>query len=494
MTQLPRPFDDRKEKRPGFQDFRRKLGDEGELPPSRQPGQRGEHVEPKRVPSDRPNVLYIICDQLRVDTFGFMGLPSIRTPNLDRLATEGAYCTRSYCSSPVCMPARATFMTGHYVGRHNVVQNGWPMAKDEEVFPRRLSEAGYRTANIAKVHCGRGVNQIWEYHQGVKDAFGATKPSDVPFIRDVYPNLKFLGDHPCDNADSVLYGDYPGPVETTKSFNIANAAMKWLYYQDDPRPWFLRVSFDDPHPPVVPPEPYASMYKPEDVPPELLQGWKESLAGKPEVVRDFASYKQLDQTSEEDHRIHAAKYMGLVSHLDAQIGRILDYLDQTEFAESTIVVLNSDHGHMIGEHGLSHKGAFLFEGVLRIPTLLRWRGRIKPGTRIDALVDAVDFVPTIYDMLKLEIPEHLPGKSLVPLLTGQVEKIRDYAFAHWDDFGYCIVGERYKLCWWDTDEGELYDLESDPLEKQNLWDSPALSEVQVRMLAELQKWRDEHVM
>ncbi len=488
---LDRPWEDSKEPRPSFNGFRNSLVDQGRLRVSKREDRKRPDL-PLRKASERVNVLYLMADQLRADTFGFMGHPSIKTPNLDRLAGEGAFLTRSYCSSPVCAPSRATFMTGEYVGRNGVVQNGVKMTGDAVVFPKVLSENGYRTANIAKVHCGRGVQDIWEFHEGVHDVFGATKPSSVPFVPSNYPELKFIGGHDCDNPNCVLYGKYPGPVETTKSFLCANAAMKWLYYHDDPRPFFLRVSFDDPHPPVVPPEPFAGMYSPEDVPEDLLEGFEQSIMNKPQSIKEFRKYKLCDRISEQDHRIHAARYMALVSHLDAQIGRIIDYLDRTEFSANTIVVVNSDHGHMTGEHGLSHKGSFLFEGVCRIPTVIRWPGKIQPGTKVDAVVDAVDFVPTIYEMLGVESPVKLPGKSFLPLLTGEAEKIRDYAFVHWDDYGFGIIGKEWKLTYFDCDgEGELYNLNEDPLEKNNLYNEPGLADKKEELMKLLMRWREK---
>ncbi len=485
------PGSDRVISKGGFENFRHYLSENGRLSPIEKK-ERTQKVPIRHTP-DRPNVLWLMADQLRADTFGFMNHPFIQTPNLDKLAREGAFCRRSYCSSPVCMPARATFLTGDYLARHGVIANGYRMNAEEPVFPGKVREAGWRTANIGKVHSGRGAGETWEYHEGVKDAFGATKPSDVPFDPENYPELTFLGYEPVDNSDAVLHGVYPGPVKTTKSYVMATQAMKWLYWHDDPRPFFLRVSFDDPHPPIVPPEPFAGMYDPDSIPLDFLDGFRESLANKPQVVREWAEYSKKTMITEEDHRKHAARYCGLVSHLDAQFGRILDYLDELGIADNTIVIMNSDHGNMIGEHGLTHKGSILFEGVSRIPTVFRWPGRIKAGTVVDSVVDNVDFVPTVFDMLGLDIDEYLPGKSIFPVLEGKEEKVRDYAFIQWYDYGFAVVGKKFKLAWWDSDEdGELYDLETDPYEKVNLFNDGSYAETRNELLGILNEWREEH--
>jgi arylsulfatase len=486
------PGRDRTTHRPNFGQFRDILAEQGRLPP------RGRTLNATRkVPRHHhpagPNVLWLMADQLRADTFGFAGHPFIRTPNLDRLAAEGMVFDRSYCSSPVCMPSRATTMTGYYLDRHGVIQNGYPMKEEMVTFPTLVREAGYRTASIAKVHCGRGAGSIWEYHEDVQDAFGATKPSKVAFDPTVYPDITFLGNEVGDDSDGVLYGCYPGPVPTTKSYQIADRAMSWLYWNDDPRPFMLRASFDDPHGPVVPPRPFYQMYDPADIPDEMVQGIAESLAAKPKNIQEYYTYTRHDRHTEDDLRRYAVEYCALVSHLDAQMGRILDYLDEMDWSDNTIVILNADHGNMNGEHGLTHKGGHNYEGVARIPTVVRWPGHVEPGSRSSALVDGVDFMPTVLDMLGIAVPTELPGHSLVPVLEGRATRIRDHAFVQWDDYGFTVVGEQYKLTWWDCDsDAELYDLKADPYEKNNLYHDPAHADTGAALLTVLNTWREQY--
>lgn len=485
------PTQDRKQTHSGFMEFRKKLADEGRLRHIPRPA-KGQTKTPVRQPSERVNVLWLMADQLRADTFGFMGHPMCKTPNLDRLAAEGAFFTRSFCSEPVCAPSRAAMLTGHYNYRNGVLQNGYPMREGELTWPKLMTDAGYRTASIGKTHCGRSGSRIFEYNQGVKDAFGATKPSDVPFVPGLFPDADFLGGKPVDNSDWVISGKYPGPPETTKSYNMANQAIKWLYWNDDPRPFLLRVSFDDPHPPVVPPEPYASMYSPDEIPEELVAAQTESMEGKPRTVQEWQVFHHMDMITERQHRKHIARYFGLVTHLDAQIGRILDYLEETEFADNTIVILNSDHGQMTGEHGLVHKGPHMYEGVTRIPTIVRWPGQVQPGTRIDALAEGVDLMPTVLEMTGIDCPD-VDGKSWCPLLKGDVEDLRDFAFVQWEDYVFCIRGKRWKLAYFvPDDDGELYDMDADPLEKVNLYHDPAHSKIRQDLMRQLDEWRDVH--
>jgi len=489
MSSTPaEPGRDRTGRDIGFGTFRRGLVDAGRLPP-RKRAEPGSHV-PKRHYSERLNVLWIMADQLRADVFGFAGHKLIKTPNLDRLAEQGAVFTQSFCNSPVCAPSRASMATGHYLFTHGVIQNSWGMRPAEVTFPTLLRQAGYRTASIGKTHCGRGDKQIWEYSAYLEDAFGATKPSQAPFDPSIIPGIKFIGDEVCDDSDHVLYGTYPGPAQTTKTYALTNATMKWLYWHDDPRPFFLRVSYDDPHPPVLPPPPYDRMYDPDEVPAEYLACMRESFAGKPATVREFAQFQSWDRISEADHRRHIAYYLGLVSHMDTQIGRLLDYLEELDYASNTLVLLNADHGHMLGEHGMTHKGIVCYEGVTHIPTVMKCPGRFRPGMRIDALVEGVDLMPTFLDMLNVPVPTGLHGHSWVPLLDGTATSVREEAFIQWEDYGYCIRGKCYKLTWFDSDQcGEMYDLETDPWEMHNLYSDAAYTSTRNDLLERLQVWR-----
>ena len=256
-------------KKRGFFQFRDKLVAEGRLPELERPAKPAGSVGPLHKP-DRPNVLWIMADQLRGDTFGFMGHPVCRTPALDRLAAQGMVFTRSYCSQPVCEPSRATMLTGHNSFQNGVLQNGYRLRAGEVTLPEILARSGYTTANIGKTHCGRPGREVFQHEQPVRDVYGVTFPSDAAFDPELFPGTTYLGGEPVTNPNEVISGTYPGPVESTKSYNIATQARVWLEQQNGANPFFLRVSFDDPHPPVVPPEPYASMYSPGDVPDEVI--------------------------------------------------------------------------------------------------------------------------------------------------------------------------------------------------------------------------------
>lgn len=483
-----------------YSDFRRWLADEGRIPhsPSAQRKARPSPAAKPAAERGRPNVLWLMADQLRWDTFGFMRHSMCRTPHLDQLAAQGMVFDRSYCAMGVCVPSRASFFTGQYLYRHGALNNHYRMKPGRRTFPEFFRDAGYRTANFGKHHCGRPSSQVWEYQDSFQDVLGATAPTRVPFQKQCFSDAVYFGYEKSDNPNLVLHGTYPAPVEATKSYHLAHYAIQWLEWNDDPRPWMLRVSLDDPHPPVVPPEPFASMYDPADIPSDLVDAMRESLAQKPQTVRDYARLHGDTLITEDDHRRHAARYMGFVTHLDAQFGRVLHHLEATGEDGNTLVLFNSDHGHMIGEHGLACKGPLFYDGTCAIPTVLRWPGRITPGTRTDALVHGIDLAPTLCDLLEIPVPDDhvFDGESWRPLIEGRKKQIRDHTFLQFEDFGFAVVDGRYKLCHWDSDpegaNGELYDLQTDRYEKRNRYNDPDLASIRAGLTAHLKAWRTHH--
>lgn len=470
-------------------------------------GKVGEHpkpIEPKagrrkieRHYDERPNVLWLMADQWRGDMLGFLGRhPAVKTPNLDRLAAKGVTFIRSYCNYPVCVPSRATMMTSRRVQDIGVWSNQHPMNEEEVCFPKLIEKAGYRTASLGKTHCGRSATDIFEYVDNPKDAFGATVPTDVPFDPDLYPDCMIPEGWDRNNPNNVLHGTYPAPKEVTKSYILASKAISFLHYHTRPKPFFLRVSFDDPHLPVVPPKEYADMYSLEDATPEILADVDKVVKGKSETGRLIADHLSVpDSTTDDDLRLHAIRYMALCTHLDAQIGRILDYLEEVGYAENTLILFNSDHGHKLGELRAISKSATLLEAENWIPTILSWPGKLPEGKQVDALIEGIDLAPTFLDALNIPTPETMQGRSFLPVAKRERVKIRDYAVIQWEDFGYAIVDERWKLIHYagdSPDDGELYDLENDPWEKVNLWNDESASEARGRLWAELEAWKREH--
>jgi arylsulfatase A-like enzyme len=267
------------------------------------------------------------------------------------------------------------------------------------------------------------------------------------------------------------------------------------------KPFFMFASFHDPHPPYLVPEPWASMYRPEEMQPGRLAEGELALLPphfqKTQEPRpDFSMYRETfgahgfhsHLIDDESLRRDIAIYYGIISFMDHWIGRILDALDRLGLTENTLVVFASDHGHFLGQHGLIAKGPFHFEDLLRVPMLLRYPGRVAKGRRTSALQSHVDFAPTFLSAAGIETPGWMQGVDQLGCWCGGSEKARDHVIVE-DRFELTLVhlrtyvDERYKITVYrDRDWGELFDLEQDPREERNLWDNPACATLKCELL------------
>jgi arylsulfatase A-like enzyme len=258
----------------------------------------------------------------------------------------------------------------------------------------------------------------------------------------------------------------------------------------------MSVNIFQPHAPYWPTEEYLSHYKPEQIPsPNYHEG---ELQNKP-------IYQQVDhqaasgghdisfvKTSDLQHRKMKAAYYAMIEQVDTEVGRMLQVLEETGQAENTIVIYMSDHGEMLGDHGIFLKGPYFYEGAIRVPFIIRWPGRYKAGLRIDALTEMVDLTPTLLEAAGISIPAGVQGRSLTPLLTGQTLTHRDSIYCEFFDslavynpppMATCVRTERNKLVYYHKlKSGELYDLEKDPAETYNLWDTPSARPAREEMM------------
>ncbi len=496
--------------------------------------------------ADRPNFLCFVVDQMRWDHLGCAGNPVIQTPNLDRLAREGVHFTRAYCNNPLCMPSRATLFTGLTPRAHKVRTNGIPLDRRFPTILQSLAEAGYHTISVGKLH----LNPYWTAKGVAPEALdpldwpeaapmwnsGRLKHAPTPYygFQDVELTVvhgpSTTGDWrrwlraKAPEAEKYLTREYwrttPHQAEQCilhdlseeLHYNswVAERSIDYLKRQPKDEPFFLWCSFPDPHHPYAPPKPYSELYDPADVVmPTRREGELDDLApffkevyekGMPLSGR-FAPTKIADEQMRE---IIALTY-GMVSHIDACIGRVLQVLEERGLADDTIVCFLSDHGDMMGDHWLLNKGPFHFEGLLKLPFIWHWPKRFARGSKAEGLASYLDFAPTILDLAGLPIPEgqvpgeveakrQLPpwsGKSLVPILTGESQAVREAALVE-NDEDYLglklrtLVTERYKLTYYaGEDFGELFDLQEDPGEVHNLWHDPAYSSLRADLLQRL---------
>ena len=374
----------------------------------------------------KPNVIIITTDQQRRDSLSCYGSSFTSTPNISRLAEGGIVFDRGYCSNPVCTPARASIFTGKYVGRHGAWNVGMNVAPDERMLSRILAEEGYRTHYIGKAHFnsfggkpGVSVEGIegWEklypefagpYYGfekvelslghgmwGMAGHYGAWVRSQVE--EEEFRSLKNatrLGEH---EFGGEAY-DWDMPMKLHSSVWTAERTMEFLRNHDGTKPFLLGVGFQDPHHPHAVPREFDGRIDPAAVPmPDYDEGelddkpgfFKEALLGKLEesaVRGDYWVAGQgagfdFTQVDEREARIGRAYYYNLVRIIDGQMGRILDCLDETGLADDTIVVFTTDHGELLGDHGLWMKGPFHYEQLLRIPMIMRWPGGFAGGSR-----------------------------------------------------------------------------------------------------------------
>ena len=398
----------------------------------------------------RPNILLITADQWRGDSLGVMGHPCVRTPTLDALAAEAMVFANHFAPCAPCSPARASLYTGLYQMNHRVVANGTPLDARFDNVALAARRAGYRPALFGYTDTtldprGRDPNdpELQSYEE-VLPGFTCRQPlreDDRPWItwlRQRGHDAKLLADPhavaPAEDGGVSLAPPGYGADETQTAF-LVEKLLEWHAEQDASQPWFAHVSFLRPHPPFVVPEPYASMVRPEDVPPPIpLSDDPHPLVG---LTRDLARASNFQpglegsvaQLSPDDFARIRALYYGMIAEVDAQLGRLFEALKARDDWAETLVIFTSDHGEMLGDHGLLGKGGFYPQGQ-HIPLMIRLPGGA--AGRVEGFTSATDVFPTLIDLWGIA-PGHAPdGETLLPAVTGQGKAGRDWALWEFD--------------------------------------------------------------
>ena len=431
--------------------------------------------------ASRPNLLLIMSDEHAPQFSSPYGHPIVRSPNLDRLAARGVTFDACYCPSPLCVPSRAAFMTGKHLHRVRAYDNGAPFPSDEATWAHMLCAAGYEVVLDGKMHFV-GPDSLHGFErQLTRDSTSRIAGSEWldPFprgFRDGATTRRWVEEAGPGKRNNLVFDD--GVEEAALAFLREKAAAPG----PAEKPWALCVSFLAPHFPLVVPEPYFSMYYPHNVDlPVIPPGHLESQ--HPAHERGRLAYDLYDYTDEQIRRCRAA-YYGLVTHLDERIGRLLDALaGGGQNAQDTAVVYTSDHGELIGEHGLWWKNDF-YEHSSRVPLIISWPGHGAAGHRFGGAVSLLDVARTLVDVGGAPDPGDLDGDSLLPVL-------RDPESATWKDEAYCeyyghstnraqrmLRAGKYKLCYYHGEPVELYDLAADPNELRNLAGRPEYAAVQ----------------
>ncbi|HEX8234861.1 MAG TPA: sulfatase-like hydrolase/transferase [Abditibacteriaceae bacterium] len=462
----------------------------------------------------RPNILWICTDQQRFDTLGCYGNPLVHTPNLDRLAASGTLFERAFCQNPLCTPSRASFLTGRYPRTTRTRQNGQSIPTDEKLVTRLLADADYRCGLAGKLHLSACAPKACpDLERRIDDGYSTFHWSHHPDgdwpsseynqwlaaqgIK--YSRKSFRGSSYVETSMAPEYHQTSWCAEKAIDFIHAQANME--------QPWLFSVNCYDPHHPFDPPEEYLQRYldRLDEIPlPNYILG---ELEDKPGVQRTdhrgaYGGQRKLypfNRMTKDDHRLIRAAYWAMCDLIDAQVGRMLEALESTGQRDNTLVVFMSDHGEMLGDHGFYLKGPFFYEPAVRVPLIISWPGVVQANQRSSALVELVDLAPTLLEACDQPVYGGMQGHSLWPLLTGKAP-----ANHHRDDV-YCehygtthhkpgqtgayatmVRTDRYKLVAIHGEKfGELYDLQRDAAETNNLWCDPAHQAIRMELLQRL---------
>jgi arylsulfatase A-like enzyme len=491
---------------------------------------------------DRSNVLCFVTDQLRYDHLGCMGNGTIETPNIDALAADGVTCERAYVTNPVCMPSRASILTGRMPRETGVRFNGGPLDEDVTTLPEALSEAGYRTYSAGKLHLhhysapsnadiddldpGRHpeCRALWDTGriETPPEPYYGFDTVDLTLGHTNYISGGYLhwleSEHPeeldrieAEGADPTdRFTDVPREDAHYNRW-IADRTRSFIREQGD-EPFFAWCSFPDPHPPWIAPEPWDEMYDPDAVDdPARREG---ELADLPppfshpeleDVDDGVAAVRYGSAVPDSRMRESVATNYGMTSFVDQEIGRVMETLDAEGLREDTIVVFLSDHGNSFGDHWQGAKDVWShFDSLARVPFIWSWPDRLPEGRRVEGVVSTLDLVPTLLESCGVPTPEPgydgyaepgcgvpaLPGTSLGPLLRGETESVHDGVVIEGDSYDgprpRSYVTDRYKLTLFPGQPyGQLYDLVADPDELYNRWDDPEYADVKARLRGEL---------
>lgn len=480
----------------------------------------------------RPNILLISADQQRADCFGFMGR-KVKTPHLDQLAADGTHFDACITPSVVCQPARASILTGQLCRTHGVHDNGIDLdpAVGERGWAGALGAAGYQTGFFGKAHFST-------YHTyeptGTPECLQSSAQYDEdwngPYMGFEHLELMLVGhnwwapeqppkgqhyerfyhaDGRGDARTKLMWenaGDTKGAAQTwhsklpTAYHNTSwtsDRFIDWISHgRDSQRPFATWVSFPDPHHPFDCPEPWSRLHDPAEV--DLPENRTRSFDGKPwwhkaalegepgdpKFAEIRKAYSRIPQQTDDQLREIIANTYGQISYIDHEVGRMLIALQQAGLSENTIVIYISDHGDWLGDHGLVLKGPMHYEGLLRVPMIVRGPG-VPAGKVVSDPVSTLDLGPTFFDYASAEPLQTQHGSSLRPLIEG--DGTREFALNEWGLLpGRVGVGlelrtvrtQRHKMTIdLISGAGELYDLEQDPQEKVNLFDLPQAAEI-----------------
>ncbi len=449
---------------------------------------------------EKPNVLFFFTDDQRFDTIAALGNPEVKTPNLDELVGNGISFTQAHIPGgtvgAVCMPSRAMLHTGKTLFR--LKDDGMTIPTDHVLLGETLQKAGYRTFGTGKWHNGTdsyarsftdggeiffgGMNDHWNVPACDFDPDGQYTEKRKVIHNPYYSNK--AAEYTCDHINAGKHS----------SELFCEAAADWIKEYNGENPFFMYVSFMAPHDPRSMPEQFLDMYDPGDIslPENFMQ----------EHPFDYGVYSIRDEVlasyprTEDEVRRHIAEYYGMITHLDNELGKVIDSLKEKGAYENTIIIFAGDNGLALGQHGLMGKQSN-YEHSVRVPLIFSGPG-IPRNEKRDTYAYLLDIYPTICEMLGLSVPASVEGKSLVPAIGDREAKHREILYFAFSEVVRGIKDSRYKLIEYRDGKkavSQLFDLMKDPGEKENLYEHEEYAEIINRLKADMinykEKWDDE---
>ena len=495
-------------------------------------------ISSSSLAQQRPNIIYMMSDDHDADAISAYNKRFISTPNIDRLAKEGMIFTRHFVANSICGPVRATLLTGQHSHKNGMKDNRTRFDSSKLTMPKIFQQNGYQTALVGKWH-------LHSYPTGFD--YWKILPGQGLYVEPRFISMK---------GDTSTYHGYATDV-------ISDEAIKWLDSRDRSKPFVLHIHHKAPHRYFLAPLKYIRQFHSKKFPePSTLYtdtaghgtAWRlqtmsilhnmrlcSDLKVDPKFLVDLPEYKpdsaeiayynaifnripEPDRSSikkiyEERGKLlqdlrpqgkellkykyqwYMQDYMACVASIDENIGRVLDYLDKTNLTSNTLVIYNGDQGMYLGENGWFDK-RWMYDVSMQAPMLMRWPGKIKPGSVNTNMTQVIDYAPTMLDAAGIKVPASMQGLSLVPSMTGKQKILpRNNLYYHFYEFKadhtvlqhLGVRGERYKLIYFYTvNEWELYDLKTDPQEQKNLIRSTAHQKIFLQMKGELIKLRDKY--
>lgn len=493
-------------------------------------------TESNQTESDRPNIIFIMTDDHAYQAISAYGHDLIETPNLDRLADEGMLFRRSYVANSLCAPSRAVILTGKHSHINGHINNFSVFDSTQVTFPKILQQNGYQTGIVGKWHLRSQPTgfDYWKILPGQGHYYNPEFITPDGIVQEEGHSTELITDSAINYLESIRGGNKPFML----MYQFKAPHRQWWPSAEDigvfadrdfPEPETLFDDYENRGTAAKEAEmrisDHMGLTLDNKIHPDIVEeaGLEESREIYPEIYLD--TYSRLDEEQKEQwdayygpiseefaentptgdeltrwkYQRYMEDYLGTVRSVDRNIGRLLDYLDENGLADNTMIVYTSDQGFYLGEHGWFDK-RFMYEESFRTPLIVRYPSVIQAGSKNNNLVQNIDIAPTLLDVAGVEIPQEIQGRSLTPLLAQQNDEWRDQLYYHYYEYPgehtvkrhYGIRTDRYKLIhfYYDIDEWELYDLESDPQEMMNVYHDPDYADIRDSLHQELDELRE----